>query len=78
MKVDVYVDRINRGLSRAALADEMGVSEDVIRQLEKTGRRPHPSNALKVAEHYKLTVLEMWPGEAQAPVDQDRAWEPAA
>lgn len=61
MKVDIYADRINRGLSRAALAAELGVSEDVIRQLEKTGRRPQPANALKIATHYGATVLEMWP-----------------
>lgn len=61
MKVDIYTDRINRGLSRAALAAEIGVSDDVVRQLEKTGRRPQPANALKIAAHYGLTVLEMWP-----------------
>lgn len=61
LAVDIYSDRINRGLSQAALAAEIGVSEDVIRQVEKTGRRPQPTNALKIASHYGRTVLEVWP-----------------
>lgn len=65
MKINVYENRINRGLSQQQLADEIGVSVDVIRNLEESGARPRPANAAAVAKHYGLTVMEMWPVERQ-------------
>jgi len=75
MTIDVRVDRVNRGLSQQALADAVGVSVDVIRNLEDTGNRPHPANALKVAVFYGLSVAELWP--VTMPVAAD-TFEPAA
>lgn len=62
---EVRVDRLNRGLSQQALADEIGVSVDVIRNIE-AGNRPRPGNALKVAQFYGRTVIDMWPVSAEA------------
>jgi ribosome-binding protein aMBF1 (putative translation factor) len=66
MKVDIYADRVNRGLSQEQLAAEIGVSVDVVRNLEATGNRPRPSNALAVATFYGTTVTDMWPGTVEA------------
>lgn len=61
MKVDIHTDRINRGLSQQQLADQIGVSVDVIRNLEDSGARPRPANARAVAAFYSLSVTDMWP-----------------
>jgi ribosome-binding protein aMBF1 (putative translation factor) len=66
MTIDVVADRVNRGLSQQQLADEIGVSVDVIRNVERTGKRPRPANALRVATHYGLMVTEMWPNAKAA------------
>lgn len=66
MKVDIYTDRLERGLSQEGLAEEIGVSVDVVRNLEATGRRPRPANALRVAAFYGETVTAMWPDERAA------------
>lgn len=65
MRVDIQEDRLNRGLSQQELADEIGVSVDVIRALENTGNRPRPANALLVASFYGTTVTEMWTAESK-------------
>lgn len=63
MKVDLRTYRLNKGLSAQKLADEIGVSIDVIYHLERRGNRPQPANALAVASHFGLTVEQMWPRE---------------
>lgn len=67
MKVNVRHHRLNvRGLSVKAFAAEVGVTEDVIRNLEETGNRPQPQNAVKVARYFGTTTEEMWPAEKVA------------
>jgi transcriptional regulator with XRE-family HTH domain len=61
MKIDVYTRRINEGMSQQQLADQIGVSVDVIRNLEANGSRPRLDNARLVAQHYGISVAEMWP-----------------
>lgn len=61
VKVDVRNHRVNVvGKSVEELAAEIGVTPDVIRNLEATGNRPRPANAIKVANHFDLTPDEMW------------------
>ncbi len=55
-------ERLNAGKSRAALAREIGVSERVLR-LAEIGVTPRPANALKIADYYGRTVVDMWPPE---------------
>lgn len=62
MTINMRADRINRGLSQLELADRIGVSVDVVRNVEETGNRPRPANALAIANFYECTVLELWPG----------------
>lgn len=66
MKVDVRAYRLNRGWTAKRLADEIGVTVDVVRNLEERGGRPRPDNAFKVAKHFHLTVADMWPETSEA------------
>ena len=60
MSINIQAERLRRGMSRAALAVEIGVSEDVIRSAED-GRRPQPGNAVAIATYFGVDVLEQWP-----------------
>lgn len=60
--IDIRVERLRRGLSRAKLAETIGVSEDVIRGAEE-GRRPRPDHAVKIADFFNIDVLVQWPIE---------------
>jgi transcriptional regulator with XRE-family HTH domain len=67
MKVDIRDVRVNqKGLSVEDFAAEIGVTPDVIRNLELTGNRPRPGNALRIATHFNLTPDEMWVDEKAA------------
>lgn len=65
MKVDLRTERLNRGMSAEAMAAAIGVKPHVVRYVEKTGARPHPANALAIANYFGLTVTEMWPGDEE-------------
>ncbi len=66
VRVRVISDRMNRGASQQELADLIGVSIDVVRNLEATGNRPRWSNAKRVADFYGLRVTDFWPLDEQA------------
>jgi transcriptional regulator with XRE-family HTH domain len=55
--------RLNLGLSVAALARKAEVEPHVIRHAEKSGTRPRPENALKLAQFYGEAVTDLWPVE---------------
>ncbi len=52
--------RIDRGLSRDALAREADVSHPTIKRLEE-GELPSERIALKIANYFGTTPLDMWP-----------------
>ncbi|PTL55766.1 helix-turn-helix domain-containing protein [Paraconexibacter algicola] len=58
---------LNKGLSRRAYADQIGVPEQSLRRLE-AGLGVHPANAKKVADDMKVAVTDILgaaaPGEA--------------
>lgn len=56
----LIASRLNRGLSIADAAEEIGVTYDILEGAEK-GRRPHPRNALKIASFYDRKVTDLWP-----------------
>lgn len=61
MNVDVRHHRLNvLGLSVEKFAAEVGVTPDVIRNVERTGNRPMPANAVKLARYFDLTPDLMW------------------
>jgi transcriptional regulator with XRE-family HTH domain len=79
MRIDLRHHRLNvAGLSIEAFARELGVTPDVVRNLEKTGRRPHPQNAVKVAKYFELTPDEMWGAELVEPASSTSSTGKAA
>lgn len=62
---DIQGARLNLGMSRAQLAEAVGVTPAVIKYIE-AGGRPIPSNARKVADYFGTTVLDLWPLEDAA------------
>jgi transcriptional regulator with XRE-family HTH domain len=59
--LNLRAERLRRGMSARAIAIEIEVSEDVLLWAERTGRRPSPENALKIAKFYGIDVLDQWP-----------------
>lgn len=59
--------RLDHGWSQKRLAAEIGVSVDVIRNIEKTGARPQPANALKVAEYFDCKPSDMFRDDDATP-----------
>lgn len=60
MTVDLRVERLRRGKSIAQMAEEIGVTPRVLLAAER-GARPHPQNALKIADAFGVDVLDQWP-----------------
>lgn len=58
--IDLRAARLNRGLSLAAMASQIGVTKKVLGDAER-GATPQPANALKIASFHGLTVTQMWP-----------------
>lgn len=52
--------RIDRGLSREALAQKAGISSPTVKRLEE-GELPSPAIAFKVAGFFDLRPTELWP-----------------
>ena len=61
LKARVFDERMELGMSQAEMAAHMGVSVDVVRNLEATGNRPRWANARKVATFFKTTPNKLWP-----------------
>lgn len=59
--VDLRAQRVNRGLSQAQAAREMGVDSDALARAERGVGRPHPRNALRIADFYGYKVTDIWP-----------------
>lgn len=57
----MLIDRHERGLSQQEMADLIGVSVDVVRNLEATGNRPRFVNARRIADHFGCKVIDLWP-----------------
>jgi transcriptional regulator with XRE-family HTH domain len=62
VSVDLRAERLRLGKSARELAEEIGVSEDVLLYAERNPRRrPTPGNAHKIATFFEIDVLEQWP-----------------
>lgn len=66
--VDLRAERLRRGLSARAAAEQIGegVTEDVVLWAERTGRRPSPANAVTIAKFFGLDSMVQWPIETKA------------
>jgi transcriptional regulator with XRE-family HTH domain len=58
--------RLNVGLSPEQLGDQVGVSGDTIRRIERGigPRCPHPRTMFLLAEAFELGVTDIWTPEA--------------
>jgi DNA-binding XRE family transcriptional regulator len=56
--------RINRGLSLAAAASEIGVSRATLVDVED-GHVPTPATAKRIADFYEQRVTDIWPVETK-------------
>jgi predicted transcriptional regulator len=65
MHVWLKESRVNRGLSIAAAAIEMGVSRETLRRVED-GQRPEPATAKRIADFYEQRVTDLWPVQERA------------
>lgn len=71
MTVDLRSERLRRGKSAAALAEDIGVTEDVLLWAERNpDRRPRPENAFKIATYFSFDVVEQWPEPEPEPEEQ--------
>lgn len=50
--------RLNKGLTQRAAAEAAGVSLQTLQRIE-AGLGAHPANALKVAEFYEVSVVDL-------------------
>jgi ribosome-binding protein aMBF1 (putative translation factor) len=65
--ISLKAERLNRGLSLTAAADEIDVPLNVLARAESGEGMPHPANAKKIADFYGYKVTEVWP------LDDERA-----
>ena len=52
--------RINRGLSRDAFAEAVGVTHATVKRIEEGGL-PSEATALKVADYFNEKPTDLWP-----------------
>ena len=64
--IDLTAERLNRGLSLTAAAEQISVPLNVLSRAEAGEGRPHPANALKIADFYGYKVTDIWPVKAAA------------
>lgn len=64
--INLTEERLRRGRSIPQFAQDIGVPEHVLRHAEKPGRRPHPANALKIAQYLGVDVVDLFPLEREA------------
>lgn len=58
--VNIVAERINRGLSLAQAAFEIGIARGTLVKAE-SGEMPSPANAKRIADFYGCKVTDIWP-----------------
>jgi transcriptional regulator with XRE-family HTH domain len=74
LAIDIRSLRINKGLSVADAAKQIGISRDALARAESAERVPQPRNAFAIAEFYGYKVTQVWPLEdpvEDEPTDDD-------
>lgn len=59
--VNLMAERLNRGLTREALAKELGVSTETVRNIESRRTTPRVKTAKAIADLYECEVTDIWP-----------------
>lgn len=65
MNVWLKEARLNKGLSPAAAASEIGVSRGTLVAVED-GHTPTPEVAKRIADYYEQRVTDIWPVQEKA------------
>jgi len=65
-EINLKADRLNRGLSAAAAAKEMGIQKNVLLNAESGTSVPRPESAFKIADFYGYSVTQIWPVKVRA------------
>lgn len=67
MRISLKAERLNRGLSVKAAAEQIGIPEHTVWTSE-TGIQPRPETAKRIADFYEVKVTDIWPidGEVAA------------
>lgn len=60
MTINLKQERLNRGLTVAGLAQEIGISPSALQRAE-AGRSVHPANAKSIADYFEMKVTDIWP-----------------
>jgi transcriptional regulator with XRE-family HTH domain len=63
MTINLKAERLNRGLSLTAAAEQIEVPLNVLSRAEAGEGQPHPANAKKIADFYGHKVTDIWPLE---------------
>lgn len=58
--MNLRAERLNRGLSTRAAADEMGISQAILLRAED-GLGVRPVHAKRIADFYHVKVTDIWP-----------------
>ncbi len=66
MTVDLRAERLNRGLSLAALAEQTGVPKSTLARVESGQAEPVPETKLALADFYGYKVTDIWPVDEKA------------
>lgn len=61
--IDLRAERLNRGLSARKAAEQIGVSGNTLRKVEKDRRQPQARKAFLIAKFYGYQVTDIWPVE---------------
>lgn len=60
--LSLKAERLNRGLSLTALAEQIDVPKSTLDRAEQ-GTEPVPATKLKIAKFYGCAVTDIWPVE---------------
>lgn len=66
--VNLKAERLNRGLTREALAKELDVSTETVRNIESRRTTPRVQTAKAIADLYGHEVTDIWPVDTEAAV----------
>lgn len=64
--LNLKAERMNRGLSLAALSEQIDVPKSTLARIEATGTEPAPRTKLAIARFLGREVTDIWPVEEKA------------
>lgn len=71
--IDLLAERLDRGLTLDALAEETGVPKTTLARVERRECVPRPSAQLKIASFFGYTPTKVWPPAKSRPIPEAAA-----